>query len=394
MLPHAKATIVVTVEAAEVGEFTNKATFGSETSPEPITRSQSAAEILPAADLAITKTAPATVAPDGELTYGLHVENHGPSIAHKVVVTDPLPAGVDFVSPSEGCAAAGTASSPAKSAGGELAVGDAADFQVTVHVPFALGGQSLINTATVAAEEGDPHPEDNSEHGDHRPSGPPPTSRSRRRWARPQAGQPLDLHAGGHQQGPVGLERGDGEGHAARRDHLQVGGAEPGHLLGRPARTVTCRARRARLGRLGAGVDHGRSRRHARPARCATPPRSKAPSPTRTSRTTKASVEGPVTPAAPSDPNLKVVKTADTSSPTVGAPFALRRRGHQHGRRRSEEREGRRHAERAGEGRLDRSRIRASATRRARRSPARSRASRSARPSTSPTRWSPKRPGR
>ena len=50
----------------------------------------------------------------------------------------------------------------AKLAGGELAVGEVAEFEVTVHVPFALGGQPLTNTASVTAEEGDPHPEDNS----------------------------------------------------------------------------------------------------------------------------------------------------------------------------------------------------------------------------------------
>ncbi len=35
----------------------------------------------------------------------------------------------------------------------------------------------------------------------------------------------------------------------------------------------------------------------------------------------ESAVEGPVTPAVPTDPNLKVVKTADTSTPQVGMPF-------------------------------------------------------------------------
>ena len=82
---------------AGYGGFTNFATFDSDTSPEP-KEGEAPAEIVPAADLAITKTAAAKVAPDGSLTYGLHVENHGPSVAHRVKVTDPLPAGVDFVS--------------------------------------------------------------------------------------------------------------------------------------------------------------------------------------------------------------------------------------------------------------------------------------------------------
>src|SRR6202000_2023691 len=151
LLPHKGATVEVEVEAAEVGAFENDAAVKSPTDPaEP--HSKAPAEIVPAADLAITKTAPATVEPNGEVTYELQVEDKGPSTAHKVVVTDPLPAGTDFVSASEGCSAAGTVVT-CEVAGGELAVGEVAEFEVTVHVPFALGGQPLTNTATVTGEE-------------------------------------------------------------------------------------------------------------------------------------------------------------------------------------------------------------------------------------------------
>ncbi|HEY2055967.1 MAG TPA: isopeptide-forming domain-containing fimbrial protein, partial [Solirubrobacterales bacterium] len=159
LLPKSPIVLIeVTVKAIALPASGEKAVNTAEVespTPDPETENNHSTvetEIVPAADLALTKTAPATVEPDGTLTYALHVENHGPSDAHKVRVSDPLPAGVDFVSASEGCAAT-TSIVTCEVPGGELEVGKAADFQITVHVPFALVGQPLVNTATVAAEE-------------------------------------------------------------------------------------------------------------------------------------------------------------------------------------------------------------------------------------------------
>src|SRR5260370_632429 len=52
------------------------------------------------ADLSITKTAPATVVAGNQLTYTITVTNNGPSNATNVIVTDTLPAGVNFLSTS------------------------------------------------------------------------------------------------------------------------------------------------------------------------------------------------------------------------------------------------------------------------------------------------------
>ena len=46
----------------------------------------------PSADLVVSKTGPATIEPDGEVTYTVTITNHGPSAAQDVVVTDDLPA--------------------------------------------------------------------------------------------------------------------------------------------------------------------------------------------------------------------------------------------------------------------------------------------------------------
>jgi large repetitive protein len=315
MLPHAKATIVVTVEAAEVGGFMNVATFDSDTSPEA-KEGEAPAEIVPAADLTIEKTAPATVEPDGSLTYSLHVENHGPSVAHKVKVADPLPAGVDFVSASEGCAAAGT--TVTCDVPGELAVGDAADFQVTVHVPFALGGQALTNTATVGAEEGDPHPEDDSSTVS-TTVGPAADLAITKTMGKAQAGEPLTYTLAVTNKGPSVSSA------VTVKDTLPAGttfkSATPSQgTCSAAGQAVTCQ--------LGPLVSGGSAQVSITVEVAATATGSirnvasvEGPEPDPDKSNNESAVEGPVDPPVATDPNLKVVKKVDTTSPEVGAPF-------------------------------------------------------------------------
>ncbi|HYD49095.1 MAG TPA: hypothetical protein VEB21_12140, partial [Terriglobales bacterium] len=59
-------------------------------------------------DITVVKTdAPDPVQPASLLTYNFDVSNAGPSDANEVVLVDTLPAGVTYVSGSEGCSAAG-----------------------------------------------------------------------------------------------------------------------------------------------------------------------------------------------------------------------------------------------------------------------------------------------
>jgi fimbrial isopeptide formation D2 family protein/uncharacterized repeat protein (TIGR01451 family) len=315
MLPHATGAIVVTVEATEVGKFPNTAVFDSETSPEP-KEAEAEAEIVPAADLSITKTAPATVEPDGTLEYSLHVENHGPSVAHKVKVTDPLPAGVDFVSADPGCAPAGT--TVTCEVAGELAVGGTADFKVTVHVPFALGGGSLVNTATVAAEEADPHVEDNTSTVT-TTVGPAADLAITKTMGKAQAGKPLTYTLAVTNKGPSDSSA------VTVKDTLPAGttfkSAAPSQgTCSASGQTVTCA-----LGGLASGASAQVSITVEVAATATGSLKNTAtvegPEPDPDKSNNEASVEGPVSPADPTDPNLKVVKTADTSTPQVGAPF-------------------------------------------------------------------------
>ncbi|MDQ6615780.1 MAG: SBBP repeat-containing protein [Actinomycetota bacterium] len=112
--------------------------------------------------LSIAKTAsPTLVAGGGPITYTLAVQNPGTvGPATGVTVTDPLPAGVTFVS------ANATQGTCAQSAGtvtcslGRMAANTTATVTVAVTAPTI--STKLTNTATVAAHETDPHPGNNT----------------------------------------------------------------------------------------------------------------------------------------------------------------------------------------------------------------------------------------
>ena len=99
------------------------------------------------ADLAIAKTAsPTTTLIDQNFTYTLTATNNGPDTATTVAISDPLPAGVVFVSADAGCAnASGTVTCTVSS----LANGASAAFDILVTAPGSPG--SISNTATVSA---------------------------------------------------------------------------------------------------------------------------------------------------------------------------------------------------------------------------------------------------
>lgn len=157
----ATATVTITARGDRPGTPTNVATATS-TTPEvdPTDNADDAdVEILAASDVAIVKTAPATVEANSLLTYTLEITNNGPSDATDVTVTDNLPPNVDFRSADAGCTAvSGTVTCDI----GDLAEGDTVEREITVFVPYAIGGQSLTNIATVTATEVDLVPENNS----------------------------------------------------------------------------------------------------------------------------------------------------------------------------------------------------------------------------------------
>jgi serine protease AprX len=106
-------------------------------------------------DLALTKTAgPNPVLVGQNLTYTLVVRNVGPATAANVLVTDPLPASLSFVSASNGCSnSSGTVTCFVPT----LAGGGSATFTI-VTTPTAEG--TIVNTAH-APWPNDPTPADN-----------------------------------------------------------------------------------------------------------------------------------------------------------------------------------------------------------------------------------------
>ncbi|HLX71756.1 MAG TPA: SdrD B-like domain-containing protein, partial [Verrucomicrobiae bacterium] len=111
--------------------------------------------VTPVADLAVGKSATASVLATSNLTYTISVTNFGPSSASSVVVTDALPAGVTFVSASgNGVNNSGVVNWSL----GTLANGAVSNVTVTVTAPTS---GTLSNTASVTSPTSDPNSTNN-----------------------------------------------------------------------------------------------------------------------------------------------------------------------------------------------------------------------------------------
>lgn len=114
---------------------------------------------FPLADLKIEKSAPAQVNVLDEFDYTLKVTNKGPDTATQVVISDPLPAGLQFVSSAD-CTAAMSCNV------GTLASGASKTITARVKATYAVGGTTVHNVATVTGKEWEPTPEDNTDDAD------------------------------------------------------------------------------------------------------------------------------------------------------------------------------------------------------------------------------------
>src|SRR5262249_38522869 len=105
----ASLSYMVSVTAPGTGTLVNVAVADAPTDdPDAANNDGSAAAsrvnttVIESADLEVTKTGPAGAAALGAISYTVTVTNHGPSDASAVVARDTLPAGVAFVSASDG----------------------------------------------------------------------------------------------------------------------------------------------------------------------------------------------------------------------------------------------------------------------------------------------------
>ncbi|AMM18957.1 hypothetical protein AX769_00905 [Frondihabitans sp. PAMC 28766] len=147
-------SIITTVTAKAYPGVTNTATVTSTTADsDPSNNSASDPITVPAlSSLSITKTHRGTAARGHELVYVLTVTNTGPTAdPGRITVTDPLPAGLSFVSASpsdDSCRAAGAKVTCVLT--GDLAVGQSRTILLTTLVADNAPG-SIVNTASVSS---------------------------------------------------------------------------------------------------------------------------------------------------------------------------------------------------------------------------------------------------
>ncbi|TLY52202.1 MAG: DUF11 domain-containing protein [Gammaproteobacteria bacterium] len=165
----AQFTLVAHVPAATPSgtSYTNTATISSAIAdPNPENNSSDTTATVSSADVAVTKTAPATVTAGQNMNYILTLSNNGPDAATNAQFLDNLPAGVSFVSlvqntgPAASCT---TFSGSASCTIGILSSGASAQFTLTVKVASSVANGTVIsNAATASTSSFDSNPSNDS----------------------------------------------------------------------------------------------------------------------------------------------------------------------------------------------------------------------------------------
>ena len=152
------ATLTLTVRADQAGPLPNTATRTASDQPDP-NPANDQSTVTPVAtanaDVAVVKTGPATVLVGGTLVYTLTVTNNGPAVATGVVLDDPTPADLTFVSATGAC----TAAFPC--ALGTMAVGEVRTITATFTAGNVPDGTVVTNVATVTSTSPDGNPANN-----------------------------------------------------------------------------------------------------------------------------------------------------------------------------------------------------------------------------------------
>lgn len=145
------ATSGTIADTASVSSPTSDATSGNNSA-------LASTNMIPQADISITKTGPPTAIVGNNITYTITVSNAGPSAAILTAVSDTIPVGTAFVSatPSVGsCSGTSTVSCFL----GTLASAGSASIALVVHLNT---NGTISNTATAGASTTDPTPGNNS----------------------------------------------------------------------------------------------------------------------------------------------------------------------------------------------------------------------------------------
>ena len=150
-----RAVIKIDVTATEATDINDVATVLAATPDPQLGNNQfeGSISVNAIADLALAKSAPASVVAGEMLNYSVTVDNLGPSDAQNVVITDNLPAGVEVVAVSGSCIAGapGDPFQPTICNLGSIAAGGQGGASITVKVlPDTRNG--LLNDAWVSSD--------------------------------------------------------------------------------------------------------------------------------------------------------------------------------------------------------------------------------------------------
>jgi uncharacterized repeat protein (TIGR01451 family) len=152
-------TLTISMTApVTTGNITNSATVSNSVADSNSANNTASVttNVGPLANLAITKTGPASVNAGQNIVYTVTVTNNGPTQATGTTVNDNTPVGVAFISNTGAC----TGAYPC--AIGTLNPGQSVVITSTYNVPGNFSGGSVVNTATVTSAVNDPNLTDNS----------------------------------------------------------------------------------------------------------------------------------------------------------------------------------------------------------------------------------------
>jgi uncharacterized repeat protein (TIGR01451 family) len=153
----AYCTVSVNVTSATTGTYTNGPANVVPKGIDP--PGPATVEFAANADMQITKTAaPSPAVPGNNVTFTLHVTNAGPDPAQDVVVSDPVPAPLSFVSATAPCTLVAGAVTCSL---GTMNKGDVRDLTIVEHLPSSAT-DGVVNVATVSSPTPDPNPNNNS----------------------------------------------------------------------------------------------------------------------------------------------------------------------------------------------------------------------------------------
>ena len=156
-------TLVARADDDATGTLINRATVTAPDNVSGTVTAEAPVTVTPSADLAVTKTLVSPLVAGEPAVYQMKVTNNGPSLATGVTLTDTLPAGVTFDTGGSSPECTGPAAGPVTCPVGDLPSGTSVEVTVAVSVPSSLpAGTLLTNTASVAGDQPDPNPANNT----------------------------------------------------------------------------------------------------------------------------------------------------------------------------------------------------------------------------------------